>query len=352
MSLGQAERRRLAARMVCAGFERTTPTPFIEQLIDDGLGAVVLFGRNVQTPRQVLELNAALKAWAGRPLLCCVDQEGGRVARCREGFSNLPSARDMGAAGPMRCREVGELTGRELRAVGFDLNFAPVLDVDTNPANPVIADRSFGRDSATVAACAAAYIDGLQQHVAGCGKHFPGHGDTHQDSHHDLPTLTHDLARLREVELPPFAAAARAGLAAMMSAHIVFPALDDRPATMSRRVLDLLRQDLNFTGPIISDDLLMKAVHGRYAWPEIIVGAATAGCDLLCIGHTEEAPREAIDVLASELPDGRLIDANERLDKLCQSFARPADAAADLSCLGSAGGDSARAADPTETWRR
>ena len=343
---------RLAARMVCCGIDGHEVNDHARRLLARGVGAFILFARNVDTPRQVLELNAGLKTEAGeRPVLCGVDQEGGRVRRLRDGFSPVPALRDL--ATPEAAARAGDVLGRECRAVGFDLDFAPVLDVDTNPANPVIADRSFGRDPAHVAACGVAMLTAMQAHVAACGKHFPGHGDTHLDSHHDLPTLPHDLARLRAVELPPFKAAVDAGLSAVMTAHIVFPALDpDRPATMSPAVLRLLRADLGFGGVIVSDDLLMKAVHEQFPWDEIVVGAATAGVDLLCVCHGEEPQHEAIDLLAARVPIERLREANARLDELCRRYCKPADATADLSMLGSATSEAvAQADDPTENWR-
>ncbi|MEM8875119.1 MAG: beta-N-acetylhexosaminidase [Planctomycetota bacterium] len=322
------EQQRLAARMLCVGFEGHEPSDWIRRLIDRGVGGVVLFEGNVQSPEQVLRLNAALKEHAGdRPLLTCVDQEGGRVRRLKRGFTQVPAMREIRDV--QHAEEVGETLGRECRAVGFDLNFAPVLDVDTNPANPVIADRSLGRDPQHVAELGLALVRGMQRHVAACGKHFPGHGDTAQDSHHDLPYLSHDLSRLREVELVPFAAVADE-VASMMTAHIVFAALDDKPGTMSKPVLDLLRNDLGFDGAIISDDFEMEALFGRFDFENTITTAAMAGVDLLLVCHQEELQHRAIDALAS-LPIERLREANRRLDVLCEKYCKPADG--DLSLL-------------------
>ncbi|MEM6313606.1 MAG: beta-N-acetylhexosaminidase [Planctomycetota bacterium] len=315
------EAERLAARMLCVGFDGHVPDDAIRRLIDRGVGGVVLFARNVDSPEQVLALNAALKQHAGdRPLLTCVDQEGGRVARLRRGFTQVPAMRDVRDAD--HAAELGDVLGRECRAVGFDLNFAPVLDVDTNPANPVIADRSLGRDPQRVAELGTALVRGMQNHVAACGKHFPGHGDTAQDSHHDLPRLPHDLDRLRQIELKPFAAVADE-IAAIMTAHIVFEALDDKPGTMSKPVLDLLRQDLGFDGVIISDDFEMKALFGRFDFEHTITTAALAGVDLLVVCHREDLQHRAIDALAT-LPIERLRAANRRIDVLCARFCKPA----------------------------
>jgi len=193
------------AALLCVGFQGTTPSPEVLELIRRGVGGVILFSRNVESAEQVAELTAALKRAAGRPLLVSIDQEGGRVARLRapQGFTELPPMRALGATGDEALAfEAGALLGRELRAVGVDQDYAPVVDVDTNPLNPVIGDRSLGRDPALVGRLGAALARGLQSAgVAACAKHFPGHGDTSQDSHVDLPRLPHALPRLLERDL-------------------------------------------------------------------------------------------------------------------------------------------------------
>ncbi|MCI0671905.1 MAG: beta-N-acetylhexosaminidase, partial [Myxococcaceae bacterium] len=234
------------ARLFMVGFPGLTPDDALLELMREGVGGAILFKRNVGSPEDTAALNQELKARAGRPFLLAVDQEGGRVARLRGApFTSLPPMRTLGERGGEPAAErAGRLLAYELRALHFDWDFAPVLDVDTNPANPVIGDRSFSRDAHEVARLGVALARGLEAGgVASCGKHFPGHGDTAQDSHLDLPRLPHTLTRLREVELVPFAAYARAGLAALMTAHVVFEALEaGLPATMSQRVLEgLLR---------------------------------------------------------------------------------------------------------------
>src|SRR4029077_1702020 len=185
-----------------------------------------------------------------------------------------------------RTQAVGRALGEELAAVGVGWNFAPVLDVHTNPDNPVIGNRAFGTSADAVARQALAFWRGLRgSGLVGCGKHFPGHGDTRTDSHHDLPVVEHDLDRLRRVELAPFVAAARAGVEAFMTAHVLYPALDpDRPATLSRRIAtDILRGELGFRGVLVSDDLGMKAVADRYPIEELAVRAIEAGVDHLLV---------------------------------------------------------------------
>jgi beta-N-acetylhexosaminidase len=190
--------------------------------------------------------------------------------------------------------------GEELAALGIGWDFAPVLDVHTNPDNPVIGERAFATDPDAAAAHALAFWRGLRgAGLVGCGKHFPGHGDTRTDSHLELPVVPHDLDRLRRIELAPFAAAARAGMEAFMTAHVLYPALDpDRPATLSRRIAtDLLRGELGFAGVLVSDDLGMKAVADRYSIEELAVGAVEAGVDHLLVREPAERQVAAFEAI-------------------------------------------------------
>jgi len=299
------------AGLLCIGFEGTSPSKEVRELIRRGVHGVILFSRNVESAEQVAELTSELKREAERPLLVAIDQEGGRVARLRaeQGFTELPPMRALGdTRDPVLAREVGELLGTELRAVGIDQDFAPVVDVDTNPANPVIGDRSFGSDPALVGRMGSALAEGLQAAgVAACAKHFPGHGDTSQDSHLELPRLSHPLSRLEEVELPPFAALARAGVASVMTAHVVFEALDSRrPATLSRPVLSLLREKCGFERCVISDDLEMKAVAENFPIEEAVPAALEAGVHSLLICHHADVQHRAIDVLRDAVYRGRV----------------------------------------------
>jgi beta-N-acetylhexosaminidase len=321
------------ASLFCVGFHGTSPSPEVKELLRRGVHGVILFARNVVDAEQVASLVAQLKTCAGRPLLVAIDQEGGRVARLRapQGFTELPPMRALGERGdPALAREVGALLGRELRAVGIDQDYAPVVDVDTNPANPVIGDRAFSRDPDEVGRLGAALAQGLQaEGVAACAKHFPGHGDTSQDSHKDLPRLPHDLERLRRVELPPFRALARAGVAAVMTAHVVFDALDPRrPATLSPAVMRLLRDEVGFGGCAVSDDLEMKAVAEHFPLEEAAPGAILAGVDALLVCHRAEVQHRAIDLVRGAVEDGRiprsrLAEARSRISGLLR-FAGPA----------------------------
>jgi len=324
--------RRAAARLLTAGFAGQAPDDETERLLELGLGAVVLFSRNIEAPEQVLELTRALKRRAAGPLLVAVDQEGGKVARLRQGFTRWPPFRVLGNAGDAGlARDVGQALGSELAAVGVDWNFAPVLDVDTNPDNPVIGQRSLARDPERVASLGIAFAEGLlAAGVAPCGKHFPGHGDTRQDSHHELPRLPHTLERLQEVELVPFARAIAARIPALMTAHIVFEALDgERPASLSPAVVNgLLRGRLGFDGVVVTDDLEMKAIADHHAIEEVAVQALAAGVDLLLVCEHAELARRAMDAIVVAVKSGRLSEAillaaSKRVARFAERFARP-----------------------------
>lgn len=244
--------------------------------------------------------------------------------------------RALGEAGDAAlAREVGALLGRELRAVGIDQDYAPVVDVDTNPANPVIGDRSFSRDAAAVSRLGAALAAGLQSAgVAACAKHFPGHGDTSQDSHKDLPRLPHPLARLEDVELLPFRALARAGVASVMTAHVVFEALDPaRPATLSPAVMRLLRTRVGFDGCAISDDLEMNAIAEHFPLEEAAPGSVAAGVDALLVCHHADVQHRAIDLVRAavergRIPRERIAEARSRIERLVSFAGEAPDPAA------------------------
>jgi len=295
-----------AARLFSVGFHGKAPSDDLIGLLERGVGGVIFFARNVGQPEELAELTNSIKRRAGRPIAISLDQEGGKVARLRQGFSELPSMRALGEThSASLSREIGALIGRELRAVGFDLNYAPVLDVDTNPDNPVIGSRSFGRTPDLVAELGVALAQGLESAgVAACGKHFPGHGDTMTDSHHELPRIDHDWERLERVELLPFRRAAEAELPMIMTAHVVFAALDAaRPATLSPAVMTgLLRERLGYRGLILSDDLDMRAIAGHMGADVAAVAAVRAGCDvlLLCRDEDNQALAEAALIREAE----------------------------------------------------
>ena len=326
-----------AARLLCIGFPGTRPTRELEELVELGVRSVILFARNAGERDQVAETISSIKALArdpADPILVCVDQEGGETIRFREGFHPPPFMREVGAQGPESAARIGAALAADLRPVGVDLDLAPVVDVDSNPANPVIGRRSFGRDPDLVGRCGAALVQSMQAGgVAACGKHFPGHGDTDSDSHHDLPVLRHDRGRLDLVELPPFRAVIEAGVAAIMTTHVVFEAIDPGvPATMSRAAIDgLLRQELGFDGVVISDDLEMAAIADL---PELegdlgeaAVRAVEAGVDLVLCCHEPQRQRRVVEAIADAIASGRIdepriADAHRRLDRLFIDFVR------------------------------
>jgi beta-N-acetylhexosaminidase len=296
---------RLSGELLVSGFEGTVLDAPLEAALRAGRRAgVILFRRNIESLEQVAALNARVARSAGDvPLLVSVDQEGGRVERLKAPFPELPPMRELGRTGDIRrIEDAGRAVGRALAELGFTLDFAPVLDVDSNPDNPVIGDRAFSDDPATVARLAAAFARGLAAGgVLACGKHFPGHGDTDKDSHLDLPFVRHDAARLRSVELAPFAALA-GELPALMSAHVVYDALDPGvPATLSHRIAtELLRGELGFRGVLFSDDLEMRALADRYTVEEAAIGAIAAGCDVLLVCRDAELADRAHEALCRE----------------------------------------------------
>ncbi|GKZ14638.1 beta-N-acetylhexosaminidase [Haladaptatus sp. T7] len=306
-------------QLFVAGFDGTTPTAAIEELVSERhLGGVIYFSRNVESPGQLRTLSRTLQGFVPHgkpPLLLSIDQEGGRVARLPWG-TELPSAMALGATDdPELASRAGRAVGSELRALGVDIDLAPVLDVNNNPDNPVIGVRSFGERPERVAELGAAFADGLQDAgVVACGKHFPGHGDTAVDSHLDLPVIDHDRERLDAVELKPFRRAIDAGIGAIMTTHVAFPTIAEdaeRPATLSPRVVTgLLREELSFDGLVVTDCMEMKAIADGVGTVEGCVQAVEAGCDQLCVSHTPAKQRAAIDAVIEAVESGRIAESH------------------------------------------
>ncbi|MCH2162347.1 MAG: beta-N-acetylhexosaminidase, partial [Phycisphaerales bacterium] len=302
----------------------------LAELVRIGVRSVILFARNAEDRNQVTEMIRAIKALSPDPILVCVDQEGGNTVRFESGFSPPPSMREVGEAGLKRAADVGAELAADLRPVGIDLDLAPVVDVDSNPANPVIGPRSFGRDSDHVGVCGAALIESMQAGgVAACAKHFPGHGDTAEDSHLALPRLSHDRSRLDRVELPPFQAAIAADVASIMISHVLYDALDpDVPSTLSRRVVTgLLREELGFEGVIVSDDLQMQAIADQYEVGKAAVAAVRAGIDMVLCCHDFDRQLASIDAIIGAMDSGqlevsRVQESVARLDRLYDRYVR------------------------------
>ena len=298
---------KLAGSVIIAGFDGTTLPAYVKSRLGSGaLGGVVLFKRNVESPAQVADLleQARSIAPSGSTPVTAVDQEGGRVVRIREPLTVLPPARKLGRMdNPAITQAAGRLVGMELNALGLNLNFAPVLDIDTNPDSPVIGDRSFGPTADRVIRHGLGFARGLRDAgVIPVAKHFPGHGDTRSDSHVSLPRVEHDRERLIEVEMEPFEAWARAGLGPVMVAHVLYEALDPKnPATVSRPIVKgELRDRIGFKGAVLSDDLEMGAVLDMGRPHEIAAEAIGAGVDGLLVCRSEEMLELVIQALVKE----------------------------------------------------
>jgi beta-N-acetylhexosaminidase len=316
--------RRHVGRFAIVGFSgHSVPTGLSDLVAEFDLGGVVYFARNIVEPRQVADLSREVAALARDwPLWISVDQEGGRVARLRAPFTEWPPAITLGRSGDegLAARFATALAA-ELDAVGINMDHAPVLDVLTNPSNSVIGDRALAEKAEDVARMGAVVIRSLQNAgIAACGKHFPGHGDTVADSHDALPVVEHDRRRLEAVEFLPFKRAIAEQVAAIMTAHVLVPAIDeDRPATMSPLIVDqLLKGTLGFQGMVLSDDMGMKAVSATAPLPVAAVDAVAAGCDavLLCNSTIDEQVA-ALEGIIRAAESGRI--SQKRID---DAFAR------------------------------
>jgi beta-N-acetylhexosaminidase len=345
--------RRHVGQLAIAGFNgHAVPDGIRSMAREFDLGGVIFFARNVENPEQVADLSRESQELADEiPLWVSVDQEGGRVARLKRPFTEWPPMITLGRAGADSERLAARFAtalAAELRAVGISMDYTPVLDVHTNPKNPVIGDRALAERADDVARLGTAIIRTLQSAgIAACGKHFPGHGDTSADSHLELPLLDHPPDRLEAVELVPFKAAVAADVAAIMTGHILIPSLDEElPGTLSPRIVTgLLKTTLAFNGLVLTDDLSMKAISGRYGLSEATVQAIAAGCDavLMCEPGPEAqmAALEAViyAVEKGRIPIKRIDDAFARHRKVKERFLapprpRPATGAALRAILG------------------
>jgi len=319
-------------QLLMVGIEGQAPSKGITNLIQKNhFGGIILFARNLRDPLQCLRLTRSLQAASKEtPLFIGIDEEGGRVSRLPRPFTTFPSARTLG-----QCNNIpltytcAEVMAQELLAVGININFAPVLDVDTNPKNPIIGDRSFGKTPLVVEEHGLAMMSGLQDNrVISCGKHFPGHGDTSEDSHATLPVVNFSLDQLTDREMKPFIHLVQNRLAAVMTAHVLYPKADPQyPATLSKKMLtSVLRQAIGFSGMIVSDDLEMKGITQKWSVGEAAVLAIQAGCDLLLICSGKEAsPLEAMEGLIhavekGEIPEERINQSLDRVLALKERF--------------------------------
>lgn len=313
------------------GFHGFEPSADMNELIEEfGIGGTIYFTRNVKDARQVHGMSVQLQAKAAEagkpPLLIAIDQEGGMVARLVDGVTLMPGNMALGATGSAdAARQTAGVCGDELRKLGITLNYAPCIDVNNNPDNPVINVRSYSDSPELVSELGAAAVQGYQAaRVAATVKHFPGHGDTSVDSHHALPVLTHDRQRLDAIELKPFRAAIEAGTDCIMTAHVVLPAMEPSgvPCTLSATVLTgLLRGELGYDGVVVTDCLEMSAIDEFYGPAHGAVKAIQAGADMVLISHTIGKQRAALEAVAEavesgDLPVSRIDEALNRVMRL------------------------------------
>lgn len=311
------------------GFDALEMNNNIRSLINDyKLGNVILFTRNIKTPKQLFNLNQELQKQAIEslqiPLLITIDQEGGMVTRIMNGGTFFPGALTITASNNESNSYLsGKLMGEELIRLGVNMNLAPVLDVNNNHENPVIGVRSFSDKPEVVSRYGTKFIAGLQENVIATAKHFPGHGDTVIDSHLGLPRISYGRDRLDQIELYPFKEAIKNGVKAIMTSHINFDAFTENnlPATLSKQCLTgLLREELGFEGLIITDGMQMKAIADTYGTVEGSLMAIEAGANLVCICHSEELQKEAVEHVFNAVKNGRLSEAtiNERVSKVLE----------------------------------
>ena len=314
------------------GFDGDSLPGELAEYLARGLAGVVLYQRNFTSAERLQKLTAAIRRAAGRPLMIGIDQEGGTRFALREPFTSWPSAAELGQLGDVEsAEEVARAIATELRAVGCNLNFAPMLDLHVNSESPVTKDRSFGSDPNLVARLGAAFDRGLRSGgVLSCAKHFPGHGDAAVDPHLDLPVFAGTMGRLESAGLVPFAAAIAAGVPLVMSAHILLPKIDhENPASLSRVMLDgVLRRRLRFDGVILADDLGMGAIAKRYGQGEAAVQTLRAGTDVAMLCHDRSAVAPAIDAVRRAKQEG-VFDEDEwraslsRIERACIESERP-----------------------------
>jgi len=318
-------------QMIMVGLKGEELTKEEEQLLRNyPFGGFILFAHNLKEPKQILSLCRSLwEIEKEHPPFIAIDQEGGRVHRLPAPFTHFPAAAALGRTGNTDLAyRVGLATARELAAVGINLNFAPVLDVHSNPDNPVIGDRSLSSNPRQVAALGWAIIEGLRDGgIIPCGKHFPGHGDTTKDSHLELPVVEKDLTALRAVELPPFVHACRNQIESLMTAHVLYPSLDrDYPATLSQSIIGrLLREEIGYQGVVFGDDLEMNAISKNFSLAEAVLRSVRAGVDVLLFCHSKESAVQAFDFLYQQAEKeaqtkARIEESHQRIKRLKQRY--------------------------------
>ncbi|MEX2104450.1 MAG: beta-N-acetylhexosaminidase [Bacilli bacterium] len=301
-------------QMVLVGFEGTVVNDHIRELIDDyNIGGVIFYKQNISgTDQAIILLNSVKEINSDNtiPLFLSVDEEGGRVTRMPNEFTRLPTNEEIGRINNEDfSQRIGQILGKELKAFGFNMDYAPVLDINNNPNNPVIGDRSFGPIPELVSKLAISTMKGIgSQHVIPVVKHFPGHGDTSVDSHKELPVVNKSMEELQSFELIPFKEALENGAEVVMIAHILLPQIDTKyPASMSKSVItDLLRGSMKFDGVVITDDMTMGAILKNYDISEAAVQSVSAGSDIILVAHDFDTEVQVIQALKKSVEDGRI----------------------------------------------
>ncbi|MCC6276843.1 MAG: beta-N-acetylhexosaminidase [Oligoflexia bacterium] len=315
-------RQKIGQTMI-VGFDGPEPKDEVRKFIhENNVGGVILFTRNIESPVQLANLNNDLQTLSAKradmpavaqQLIISIDMEGGRVARLKAPFTQWPPMQILGEIGSAALGfKFAETMGKELTAVGINLDYSPCVDVLTNPQNTVIGDRAFGTEPEIVAKMASALVRGfIKAGVIPCVKHFPGHGDTLVDSHEDLPVVKHELSRLELVEFVPFKKSFRARAELLMTAHLVLDKVDPGvPATLSKKILqDILRGSLGYRNAIMTDDMEMKAITKNFAVGDAAIRAVQAGCNILLYCHSLDIHKEALEALVKAVSDGKISES-------------------------------------------
>ena len=320
-------------QLIIAGFDGTTADDEVKSLISEvKVGGVILFSRNVENASQVVKLNNDIKEMNKEnkyPIFISVDEEGGLVSRMPSEFKDIPTSMDIAKFNDEDLSyDIGKVIGKEITSLGFNMDFAPVLDINSNPDNPVIGKRSFGDNEEIVSKLGIATMRGLKDSdVIATVKHFPGHGDTDVDSHVGLPVVKNDLKRLKSFELVPFKKAIDAGVDMVMVSHIMLPKVDEKnPATLSKTIVtDILRKDMNYDGVVVTDDMTMGAIINNYDIGDAAVKSINAGADIVMVCHKLDnvtAVRDAIKeaVKNGTITEKRLNKSVERILKLKNKY--------------------------------
>ncbi|MCJ7840107.1 beta-N-acetylhexosaminidase [Lederbergia sp. NSJ-179] len=325
--------REKVGQMIFAGVSGTVMDQETEEFIrTHQVGGMIFYAENLQNTKQMITLLNDIKAANEQnpfPLLLGVDQEGGRISRFPDEVMKLPTNEEIGVINqPTFSYEIGQLLGEQVKAFGFNLDFAPVLDINSNPNNPVINDRSFGNDAKVVSRLGIETMKGIQsQHIMSVIKHFPGHGDTAVDSHLDLPVMDKSMEEMKQLEIIPFQNAINQGADIVMVAHILLSKMDPTyPSSMSEKVItDLLRKQLHFKGVVMTDDMTMQAITKHYDIGEASVQSVKAGSDIILIAHGYDHATAAIDAIvqaveAGEWSEDRIDDSVRRILELKKNY--------------------------------